>query len=143
MQEKFQEKLMEIQEGLLSLCLEATKGTADKIFAYASIEEKSKSFNVFYEKNGEILTTNKLMDLGVAGKLLKLGTDELGKIVALSEEYSVPHPTEIKMWYDVRSGKFDVNYKYEEICSAKTGVGSYTVFMEWLEEEKVKANPSV
>lgn len=50
MQEKFQEKLMEIQKGLLSLCLEATRGEVDKIFAYASIEKKSRMFNVFLRK---------------------------------------------------------------------------------------------
>lgn len=137
MQQKFQEKLMDIQEGLLSLCLEATKGEVDKIFAYASIEEKSRMFNAFFEKNGEILSLHQLgINFKICVKLLDLGISDLREIKKASEEYGIPYPREIKMWYDVRSGKFNADYRYEEVCSAKTGVAAEDVFMTWMKDEK-------
>ncbi len=41
-------------------------------------------------------------------------------------------PTEMKICYDVTTGKYKADYKYEEVCSAKTGKGSGEVFTEWL-----------
>ena len=32
------------------------------------------------------------------------------------------------------SGKIDTEYKYESICSAKTGTDSSEIFMKWLDE---------
>lgn len=48
MKENFEDKFMEIQRGLISLCLEVTDGRIDKIFAYASIEKRSTMFNAFF-----------------------------------------------------------------------------------------------
>ena len=74
MENSFEKEFMSIQEGIISLCLEATKGQVDKIFGYGSIEEKTRMFNVFFEKAGEIITLNKVgIDLHMCIKLLKLG----------------------------------------------------------------------
>lgn len=78
------------------------------------------------------------IDAQIVRQLLKLGTGDLAEIPKLSKEYGVPYPTEIKMWYDVSSGEFNADYKYEEVCSARTGVSSGMIFMEWYEEEKNK-----
>lgn len=139
MKNSFDEEFMAIQEGIVSLCLEATKGQVDKVFAYASIEEKSRMFNVFFEKDGKILTLNGLgMNIKICIKLLDLGTADLLKIKKLCEENEMKTPTEIRMYYNVKSGKFDVSYKYEEICSGKTGIGAEDVFMDWYRTEKEK-----
>ena len=50
--------------------------------------------------------------------------------------YGMSVPTEIKMIYDVESGKFDAKYCYDEICSLKTGKDQSEVFMEWVDEIK-------
>ena len=34
----------------------------------------------------------------------------------------MPIPTEMKMYYNVDTGKYDAQYKYEEICSSDTKV---------------------
>ena len=46
----------------------------------------------------------------------------------------MPIPTEIKLYYDVDSKKFDAKYKYEEVCSAKTGKDAAEIFSEWISE---------
>jgi hypothetical protein len=77
----FESKFMELQEGLISLCLEVTESKVDKIFAYASIEAKSTMFNAFFEKDGKVLTINLLnIDEKKMWEFLKIGTMDLGKI---------------------------------------------------------------
>lgn len=46
----------------------------------------------------------------------------------------MPSPTEVKLYYDAETGKFDAKYKYEEVCSAKTGKSAGEVFFEWYTE---------
>lgn len=42
----------------------------------------------------------------------------------------MPIPTEMKLYYDVTTGKFHADYKYEKVCSANTGKDSADVFWE-------------
>ena len=65
MQKNFEEKFMDIQSGLISLCLEAVEGKADKVYAYVSNEAKSRAFNAFFESKGEIKSAGKMMDRDV------------------------------------------------------------------------------
>jgi len=136
-QSNFEEKFMEIQTDLISLCLELTESKVDKIFAYASIEEKSAMFNAFFEKEGKVYTINQLnIDKKTALNFLKIGTKDLDKIKILCTQNETRTPTEIKMYYNHQTGKFDADYKYDEICSAKTGVSAGEVFMQWYDEIK-------
>ncbi len=56
MSKKFEDQFMDLQSELISLSLEVTDKKVDKIYAYASIEEKSQMFNAFFEVAGEIKT---------------------------------------------------------------------------------------
>lgn len=137
MKENFEDKFMEIQTGLISLCLEVTESKIDKIFAYASIEKKSTMFNVFFERDGKVLTINQLnIDRGIVMEFLKIGTTDLEKIKKICEQNEIQTPTEIKMYYDVKTGKYNADYKYNEVCSDKTGISSGEVFMKWYNEIK-------
>ena len=49
-------------------------------------------------------------------------------------------PTEIKMIYEKKTGKFSVKYKYDEVCSAKTGIGAGEVFDNWITEVERAGN---
>lgn len=131
----FEDEFMEIQSGLVSLCLEVTESKVDKIFIYCSNEKKSKMFNAFFEVNGEITTLNQLgVSNDLAFEFLKLGTEDLKKLDTICETYSMPVPTELKLYYDVSNGKFNGECQYTEICSAKTGKSAGEVFMEWINE---------
>ena len=114
-----------------------TKKKVQKVYAYCSNEKKSKMFNVFFNVSGQIKTLNQLgVPQKPAFQFLKLGIEELKNLNAICAKHNMPAPTEMKLYYDVTSGKFDANYKYEEVCSAKTGKCAAEVFMEWIEEIK-------
>lgn len=108
---------------------------ASKVYAYGSIEENSISFNAFFDIGGQIKTTNNIVsNTDVIWDFLDLGESDLEKIKELCKNYKRVPPTELKMIYDCTSGKFDAQYQYEPICSAKTGIDSVDVFINWLEE---------
>ena len=134
----FEDEFMDLQTQLISLCLEVVEGKADKVYAYASIEEKSQSFNAFFEIDGEVKS---ISDLDISEDLmdqcLLLGIDDLMKIRELCERHNRERPTEIRMHYNVKNGEFDADYEYEEVCSAKTGLTAHQVFYDWF--DKVKA----
>lgn len=137
----FEDRFMEIQSDFISLCLELTHGMVDKIFAYASIEKSSTMFNAFFEKDGNIVSLYQIEKmLNISDKtswdFLKIGTKDLQKVKELCEEYETPTPTEIKMYYDVGTHKYNAECKYEEICSSRTGLSAGNVFDAWFEEMK-------
>lgn len=135
MNRNFESDFMDIQSDLISLCLEVTQGKVDKVYAYASIEEKSMMFNAFFEKEGSILTLNQLnIDKRVMMDFLRIGTMDLEKVKRLCKENETKSPTEIKMYYDIETGKYNADYNYNEICSARTGMSSGEVFMNWYNE---------
>lgn len=128
---------MALQSELISLCLEVTDKRVDKIYAYASIEEKSQMFNAFFEVKGEIKTLNQIgINNNLIIQFLKLGTEDLGKIKALCKEYDTVVPTELKMYYDVKNGKYNADYQYTEVCSSKTDISAGEVFIEWINQKK-------
>ena len=137
MSKVFEDEFMELQTGLISLCLEVTQGKVDKVFAYGSNEKKSTMFNAFFEVDGEIKTLNLLgVPRELAFQFLSLGMDDLEKLDSIGKKYGRPVPTELKLYYDVRTKKFRSEYKYEEVCSARTGRAAEDVFDEWIAEMK-------
>lgn len=131
----FEDEFMDIQVQMIALCLEFVGNEADKIYVYGSIEENSISFNAFFEIQGELKTTNKIVsDTDAVWEFLELGESDLEKMQEACKRYEKPVPTEVKLVYDCDSGKFDTKYQYESICSAKTGVDSSEIFMEWFDE---------
>jgi len=144
MKQGFEEKFMDLQSELISLCLELVEQKAEKVYAYGSIEKNSKAFNVFYEIEGEFVHKHELNKYQAKYiysatpqmriQLMKLGIEDLEKIEHLCREYDTPIPTEFKMVYDVTTGKYNADYKYTEVCTAKTGVDSSVIFMNWYNE---------
>ena len=67
-------------------------------------------FNAFFDVDGEVKTLNQL---GISNKLafqfLKLGTQDLEKVDAICTKYNMAIPTEMKLYYDIVSGKYDKN----------------------------------
>ena len=139
MSKVFEDAFMDLQAGLISLCLEVINRKADKVFAYGSNEKKSKSFNAFFEIDGEIKTLGQLnVPRDLAFRFLDIGTEDVEKLDALGEEYNRPVPTELKLYYDIPTNAFRADYKYEEVCSERTGRDASEVFLEWVEEMRAK-----
>ena len=134
----FEDEFMELQSGLIELCLEALDGIkADKIFAYASMEKHVTSFDAFFEIKGKIKEKHEIGlpdDIQLA--LLDEGMADLRKIRKVCEKYERPCPTEMKMCYDVKTGKYEASYKYDPVCGAETGICSDDIFDAWVDEMK-------
>lgn len=142
MTKKFEDVFMDLQSEFISLCLEVVERKVDKVYAYSSIEKKSRMFNAFFEIDGEFITLNKL---GINNKLivefLKMGTNDLEKIIKVCTNYNMPVPTEIKAHYETKTGKYNAQYKYDEVCSDKTGIGAGETYMNWFSEIKNSNTP--
>lgn len=137
MKKVFEDEFMDLQSEFVSLCLELTGETVDNIYIYISIEEKSKMFNVFFKVGEELKSLNQLdINNSLIMQFLKLGTEDIERIKKLCNDYNRPIPSELKMYYDVNTGKYNVDYRYESICSAKTGISAGEAFMEWFMENK-------
>ncbi len=94
-------------------------------------------FNAFFEVDGEVKTLNLLgIVRPVSTQFLRLGTQDLSKIEDVCTRYNMRVPTEMKLSYDVKSGKYDAKYKYDEVCSLKTNKAPGEVFLEWVAEIK-------
>ena len=139
MSKVFEDEFMDAQASIISLCLEVTGGKVDKVYAYCSNEKYCKMSNAFFVANGEVKT---LDELGVPDKpafqFLKLGIEDIENIDAICKKHNMTAPTELKLYYDVTTGKFDANYKYGEICSANTGIDQDDLFREWIAEIKAE-----
>ena len=138
MNKNFEDKFMDIQSGLIALCMEITEGKdVDKIFAYVSMESGSDMFDAFVEIDGEILW---LYELGIDDELMNIffrtGLSDLERIEDLCEENDVETPTGIKMYYDVKSGKFDADYAYDEKYSNSDVLMAEDMLEEWYDEIK-------
>ena len=139
MSKVFEDVFMDFQSGLISLCLEVTGGKISKIYAYCSNEKKSKMFNAFFDVNGEIKTLNQLdIPKDLRSEFLRIGTHDLVKLDEICERFKKPVPREIKMNYDVATGKFDAKYRYEEVCSTESNIDSTQVFLNWISEIRGK-----
>lgn len=137
MKKVFEDEFMDLQSEFISLCLELTGKTVDDIYVYISIEEKSKMFNAFFRVGNELKSLNQLnINNSLIMQFLKVGTEDIEKIKKLCNDYNMPIPSELKMYYNVNTCKYNVDYKYESICSVKTGISAGDVFMNWFMENK-------
>lgn len=133
----FEDEFMDIQSGLISLCMEFAENKADRIYAYCSIEKKTRSFNACFDCGGEIKTLSQMgVDMRKIVQFLRIGSSDLQKIREVCERYNLPTPTELKMVYSTKTGKYDSNYRYDEVCSAATQKTASEVFSEWVAEIK-------
>ena len=135
MGKNFEDDFMDLQSSLISLCLEVAGQKVDKVYIYCSIEKKSKMFNTFFVINNKLKMLNQLgINKALIMQFLKLGANDLEKVKNICINYDMPIPTEMKMYYDAKIGKYDAQYKYEEICSEKTGKNAGEVFLDWVSE---------
>lgn len=135
MSKSFEDELMELQGEMVSLCMDVTKGKADYIFVYCSNEKSSKLFHAFFAIDGKLTQLHELdAPDRIQWRFLDLGTEELCKLDDLGKKHNMQVPTEMKMGYQVESGKFKATYKYEPVCVGD--VMSEDVYESWMEVVK-------
>ncbi len=122
---EFEDRFSELQADMISICMEYVEDRADKVYVYASREEGVISSSFFYLINNKYVEPYKLNDALVNGEerydvspergfmVLDILNEDIEKIEVLCKEYERDIPTEMKLIYDVKSGSFKAEYKYD------------------------------
>ena len=98
----FEDKFMDIQSGMVALAWEAAgDDDVEVVYLYGSIEGGMTSFNTFFRVNGLVKgLADVITDRTLVFRVLDLGTEDLGRLRALCNEYSRECPTEIRGRYE-------------------------------------------
>ena len=145
---EFEDKFSEFQADMISICMEYVEDRADKVYVYASREEGVTASNFFYLINNKYVEPHKLNDAlekeeeryDVSAErnfmVLDILNEDIEKIKALCKEYDRDMPTEMKLIYDVKSGNFKAEYKYDLVYTNDDIKTADHIADEWFEEVK-------
>lgn len=124
---EFEERFSELQVDMISICMEYVENRADKVYVYASCEEDMISSSFFYFINNKYVECHKVNDALENGEkrydvspermfqVLQIISEDIEGIEMLCKEYEKDMPTEMKLIYDTKSGKFKAEYEYDLI----------------------------
>lgn len=131
---------------MVSICLEYVEDRADKIYIYASCEETVISSKFFYLIHDQYVKPHKLNDVlidndkeyDVSAKrqfmVLDILSEDIESIKNTFKEYERDMPTEMKIRYDVKSGEFTAEYKYELVYLNDENKTASDIADEWFKE---------
>lgn len=147
---EFEDRFSELQADMISICMEYVEDRADKVYIYASREEGVTSSSFFYLINNKYVECHKVNDALENGDarydvspermfmVLRILSEDIGEIKALCEECGRDMPTEMKLVYDVKSGSFKAEYKYDLVYTNDDIKTADDIAEEWFEEIKIK-----
>lgn len=145
---EFEDKFSELQADMISICMEYVEDRADKVYVYASCEESIISSSFFYLINNKYVKNHKLNEALEDGDkrydvspkrgfmVLRIINEDIKKVKVLCKEYEKDMPTEMKLIYDVKSGKFKAEYKYDLVYTIDDIKTADHIADEWFEEVK-------
>lgn len=145
---EFEDKFSELQADMISICMEYVEDRADKVFVYASCEEGIISGRFFYLINNTYVKCHKVNDALEDGDeryddsrerqftVLRIICEDIEKVKELCKEYERDMPTEMKLIYDVKSGNFKAEYKYDLVYTNDDVKTAGHIADEWFEEVK-------
>ncbi|PGM48139.1 DUF600 domain-containing protein [Bacillus cereus] len=145
---EFEDKFSELQADMISICMEYVEDRADKVYVYASCEESIISSSFFYLINNKYVKNHKVNEALEDGDerydvspkrgfmVLRIINEDIKKVKVLCKEYEKDMPTEMKLIYDVKSGKFKAEYKYDLVYTIDDIKTADHIADEWFEEVK-------
>lgn len=133
----FEDAFSDLQSEYISLCMEYAEGQAEEVFAYVYRTETLRMFNAFFRSGGRVLSAGQLPSSCSDDEFLELGRSDISKLERICSEYEAETPNEIKMHYDVSTGRFDAHISYENY-SVKNKTTPMEVFLRWFREERSK-----
>ncbi|ANC78757.1 hypothetical protein ABE65_018910 [Fictibacillus phosphorivorans] len=143
---EFEDKFSALQADMVSICLEYVEDRADQIYIYASCEETVISSKFFYLINDQYVKPHKLNDVlidndkeyDVSAKrqfmVLDILSEDIESIKNTCKEYERDMPTEMKIKYDVKSGEFTAEYKYELVYLNDENKTASDIADKWFKE---------
>ena len=145
---KFEERFSELQADMISICMEYVEDRAEKVYVYASREEGVTSSSYFYLINNKYVECHKVNDALADGNekydvspqrmlmVLRIINEDIEKAAKLCKEYERDMPTEMKLIYDVKTGNFKAEYKYDLVYTHDDIKTADDIADEWFEEIK-------
>lgn len=137
MKQGYEDVFSKLQSEYISLCLEYAEGKAEEVYAYLYRTDTMRMFNAFFRSGGRILAASQMQTTCNDEEFMEAGRDDISKLEEICREYEAELPNELKMHYDVKTGKYEANVSYENY-SIKDKVTPMQVFMKWLKEEREK-----
>lgn len=146
----FEDYFSELQADMVSICLEYVEDRAEKIYIYCSFESRVIANDFFYKINGKIVEKHKLNDVLTEGQkeydvsvtrqgsVSKIINDDIMALIKLCQEYQREMPTQIKLVYDVVTGKLNADYSYDLIYSNDETRTADDISEEWYQQEKIR-----
>ena len=147
----FEDEFMEAQADMVSICLEYVEDDAEKIYIYASCENRATACNWFFKIDGKLWKKHLLNQISGKGydvsidiqrQCSQIILDDIDKIKCICEKYNQPMPTQFKLVYDVAKNSLDTHYEYENQYSYDPVKSSDDVADEWFEEVKAQEEGS-
>ncbi len=132
MKEDFEDAFMDAQSAAISSCLEIlnVKNIAVGVIYVYLFQNKFNYFpNAFFKKDNSIFRLNDVLDDNSVYKLFDMLTDDIKNIIETCNTYDKKCPNELKLIYEVNTGKFDAEYGYDD--SVDENVGLVTAFQNW------------
>lgn len=149
MTSNFEDLFSELQTDIISLCFEYADGKVNDIYTYCSIEEGIYAFDVFFGIHGSLYQKQNLNDANLPrhyhkydtsperqSALLETGIEDLKRLKALLEKYDRPTPTELKLHYNIDTGRLSAEYKYEPVYTNHKTLTSEDIFDNWFDQIK-------
>lgn len=142
----FEDRFSEVQSDMISICLEYVEDRAEKVYVYASYEKGIISSRFFYLINNKYLECHKVNDALENGDesydvspermlaVMRIINEDIEEIKALCHGYEREMPTEMKLIYDVKSGEFKAEYKYDLVYTNHETKTAGQIADEWFEE---------
>jgi len=121
-----------------------SKEEIDRIFIYASMEDETFFFNVFYLIKGNLSKANTVNEYltdnpatpEMNKQLLRVCTGFVDEISELFEADEREVPTLIKMTFEPKTGAFDSDISYKKFYSEHPERTEVDGFNEWFEDVK-------
>lgn len=144
----FEEKFSELQADMISICLEYVEERADKVYVYASSEEGVISTSFYYLINNMYVEAHKVNEaIEIDARkydvskerqtaVLRIISEDIKELKELCSLFDKDMPTEMKLIYDVKTGKFTAEYQYELIYTHDDLKTASHIADEWFEEVK-------
>ena len=124
-----------MQADYVSLCLELVNDDVDKIYIFIYQDVTVQAFNAFFKKDGVIKKTTDFGSDELIDEFLRIGIEDINKLIEICNKYKQKCPNEIKIVYDVQTNEFNAKYGYQDYV--KMGEKNLDeVLLDWVKEEK-------
>ncbi|MEW4923137.1 hypothetical protein [Algibacter sp. 2305UL17-15] len=148
----FKRKYEDKTSSMVSLAFEYVnndKENIDAIYIYGSNEEGFVYYDCFFNINHVLLERHRINDTGLNFdisdqmqlKFIKYANQDLKGLIELFKKYKKDIPTQIKMEYYPKTGKFDCFLDYDIHYSNKSDGTPDEVAESWFKELKLKIEP--